>query len=992
MENAPHFVARAAELAFLESALQSMLQGQGQVRLVAGKAGAGKSTLVEEFARRAQENHPNLALAVGICDPQTGSQDPYLPFREILLKLMAAAEPLNQPAGTDQTLSRRMKSVALFSMEAVLAVGPDLAGMVLPGGKFLAQVGRLAVEKAGWLDKFQERVGRQEVRGDLKNASGLTRDQVFEQYINVLKKIASKIPLVLVLDDLHWADEASLDLLFRLCRRLEDSRILLIGTYRPDELGGAASGERHPLEKLINELKRYFGDTLLDLDGVTAQRGRLFVDALLDSDANILGEDFRLALYSHTNGHPLFTVELIRDLRENGGLIKNQAGDWEVGSGLEWSRIPARVEGVIEERLGRLPAPIREELAAASVEGEQFTAEVLAAILSRDLRQLIRELSGDLQRIHQLVESAGLTHVGGQRLSNYRFSHSLIRTYLYENLDTIEMAYLHEEIARVLEEMYGQYAASYAVKLAHHYEMAQVSDKAATYLLEAGRQSAAQFAHQTALEFLVRAEGLLAANRLSDRYDLLETRVQVYDMLGERASQQVALQALLKIAEKLDDPLRLAAAELLQAQYAFDTGNMEQAVNLCQNILERTEVLRSDDPQVVHLHVNTLTLIGQALRLRGNVHEARRQLEQAVSLAEQADFPQGLVQALNHLSMTYWSEGEPANAEPYLEQALQVARELDDPRREWSVLSNLGVIARDEGRSDNAILDYQRALEIARQIGDRLGESTALTNLGEIYFKIGDYSLARQHLTAAQVLAVEIGDRSGAGIAIANLSECSRMLGDLHAAGDFARQALALFQETGFRMGEGIILGNLAAMAQSGGRPDLQKKFAEQSLAVALETSDRYGEGTALNLMAQAMLNLGEHTEAQLLFARAGDLWQSLGDEAGGFQAQLGLATCSQKQNNPAAGKRISELACQLVEQPNTLENLPLGAYLDLYTAIHSMENAEPWQAGCPTAADIANLTRQVLNTRTHRISDPTDRQNFIQKVALNRRVLELPG
>jgi adenylate cyclase len=992
MVDTPVFVAREAELAYLDAALQHILQGRGQLRLISGKAGAGKSSLVGEFVRLAQQSYPDIVQAAGLCDPQTGIKDPYLPFREIMLKMMAAAEPAQPASSPAQPLSKRMKQVAVFSMEAVLEVGPDLAGMVLPGGKFLAQVGRLAVEKTGWLDQFRERFNRQEIQGDLKIASGLTQDQVFEQYSNVLKKIAASVPLILVVDDLHWADAASLELLFHLCRRLENSRILLVGTFRPEELGVGSGGERHPLDKLINELKRYYGEILLDLDAATTERGRQFVEALIDAEPNDLDEIFRRSLFSHTRGHPLFTVEILRDLRESSGVVQSPGGKWIASPQLDWRRLPARVEGVIAERISRLPVTVQEELTVASIEGELFTAEVVAALLERDERQLVRRLSGELQRIHQLVESDRLVHVGSQRLATYRFSHSLIWKYLYDRVDAIEKAYLHEETAKTLESLYGAFTQAYAIQLAYHYEQAQVSDKAATYLLIAGQQSAERFAHETALEYLVRAEGFLSGSRIADRIELFETRVKIYAVLGDRTRQKDALQEFIKLAGLTRDSLQIASARFYEGQYALDTGDLDGAVEIGSHLLREINDLQPGTPAVEQLRVNASTLMGQGLRLRGSIPEARQLLAQAVDWAQQAEYLHGQVLALNQLSMTYWSEGDYASAEPYLEDALSITQQLDDPHREWSVLSNLGVIAREQGRSQEAITFYSRALEIARKIGDRMGESTALTNLGEIHFQIGDYTLARRYLTDAEKLAAEIGDRSGAGISLANLGECARALGDLPLAGKFARQAFTLFQKTGFRMGQGIILGNLALMAQTSGRADLQRKFAEQSLAVALEVSDRYGEGTSLNLLAQAMFATGETEEAGLLFARASDVWSKQEDAVGLFQAQLGLAGCALHRGDASAAQLVMDLASQLAAQPDSLEKLPLEVYLELYTTLAQLEKNQSLGDGALPAQDLARLARQVLETRAGRITDPADRQAFLQNVALHRRVLALAG
>ena len=156
--------------------------------------------------------------------------------------------------------------------------------------------------------------------------------------------------MLLIIDDLQWADTASLSLLFHLGRRLQGSRVLLLAAYRPDEVDLRRGGERHPLQKLVAEFRRTYGDMCLDLDQVE-ETGRAFMDAFLDSEPNRLGEGFRNVLFQHTAGHPLFTIELLRAMRERGDLFRDESGRWTAGPVLDWDTLPASVEGVIEERL-----------------------------------------------------------------------------------------------------------------------------------------------------------------------------------------------------------------------------------------------------------------------------------------------------------------------------------------------------------------------------------------------------------------------------------------------------------------------------------------------------------------------------------------------------------------------------------------------------------------------------------------------------------------
>jgi predicted ATPase len=225
----------------------------------------------------------------------------------------------------------------------------------------------------------------------------------------LLTAVARQRPLLLVLDDLRWADAGSISLLFHLRRQLVGSRILIVGSYRPSEVAlrrespltsdashpRSGQHERHPLQPVVYEFQRRFGQVEVAL-GQTGDRR--FVEAFLDSEPNHLDATFRQTLYERTQGHALYTVEMVRGMREREDLVQDESGRWVEGRTVDWASLPAQVEGTIAERIARLPAALRGTLQVASVEGETFTAEVVAQIQGIAEREIVRQLSGELAR------------------------------------------------------------------------------------------------------------------------------------------------------------------------------------------------------------------------------------------------------------------------------------------------------------------------------------------------------------------------------------------------------------------------------------------------------------------------------------------------------------------------------------------------------------------------------------------------------------------
>ncbi|HSR29228.1 MAG TPA: AAA family ATPase, partial [Anaerolineae bacterium] len=445
------FVGRQQELEGLEGHLAKTLAGQGQICFVTGQAGSGKTALVRHFIQQALATDPDLVVAMGSGNAQTGVGDPYLPFREALA--MFCGDTAAQQAASKIAPENvdRLRAVLVRSVQVLVEVAPDLIGVFVPGVTLLGTVGKAVVEKAGWMDQLDELA-----KPKIAPAGPMVeQSRIFEQYTAYLQRLSTKTPIILFLDDLQWADSASIGLLFQLGRRLETSRILILGAFRPNDVALGRGDGRHPLEPVVHELTRYHGDVTVDLDAIPETACRQFVDAVLDAEPNELGQAFREALFHQTGGNALFTVELIRALQERGALVREGDWYWREGPALDWDALPARVEGVFAERISRLGEELTQLLTVGSVEGEQFTAEVVARVQAINDRQAIRELSDNLQRRHRLVSAQGLVQYGSLQLSLYRFLHNLFQQYLYGSLDEAQRAYLHRDVGEVIETLFS---------------------------------------------------------------------------------------------------------------------------------------------------------------------------------------------------------------------------------------------------------------------------------------------------------------------------------------------------------------------------------------------------------------------------------------------------------------------------------------------------------------------------------------------------------
>jgi predicted ATPase len=313
------------ELETLDRAIQEVAAGRPQVVFVTGEAGTGKTALLREFARRAWDAVSGPVVVFGHCNAHTGVGDPYLPFREVLGQIAGDVESRWSAGALTTEQARCLWNLLPVTAEAITRSSPDLIDTLIAGsslvGTALAYARSAPIEVAA----LQEIVSR---KAQLPPDASLQQADLFEQLARVLQVIARQRPLVIVVDDLQWADSGSASLLFHVSRRLPGHCVMIVGAFRPSEIAQGRGGERHPMEPVINEVRALYGQYEVDLE---CAEGRGFVEALLATEPNRLSPAFLDALLRQTQGHALFTIELLRGLQERGALVRDDQGFWVDG-------------------------------------------------------------------------------------------------------------------------------------------------------------------------------------------------------------------------------------------------------------------------------------------------------------------------------------------------------------------------------------------------------------------------------------------------------------------------------------------------------------------------------------------------------------------------------------------------------------------------------------------------------------------------------------
>jgi len=689
--SAPQFFARESELELLGRCLEDTITGGNKLLFITGEPGSGKTTLVKEFLHQSIPRHPRLVAAYTNCNAFTGTIDPYLPFIEILSMLTGDVDRAGTISSEDLDAATRLWSNAPEAVQALIESGPDLVNRFVAGEELLARARVLPHIQTERLEKILEK-NSSRLSQTLPGCGGMQQSVLFEQVLAVIKRIAHQHLLILALDDLQWVDADTVNLLFFLCRRLIGSRVMILAIYREEGLTDNVSGKTSPFLSLLRELQTSQSGQRIDL---SQSDGRQFIQCLVDSEPNLLGERFRETLERVTGGLPLFSIELLRAMQARGDLKRNNDGQWIEAGQLNWDQLPPRVESVIAEQVDQFPVAWQNMLAVASVEGDDFAAETIGQVLSLDPGELVQQLSGPIARHHRIVYATGIQQLAGEGacLSHYRFRHHLFQQYFYFRQDLVERAHQHRAVGYALEALYGDQKGEYAISLAHHFEQAGMRDKAAYYLLQAGKNAVTIFANERAIAHFYKGLALLHETPPSPERDQQELGLLIAmsaPLITTEGYTSLELEQILARARELvrmneNDPNLFWVLSFMKSYYNI-RGDPQNSKEIAAQILKLS--IRSKNASwMVTAHSRMLS----NCLYYGHWDSLQKHLKQALRLYHREK--QSMVHhqlgsdpignALSYASIGTWIMGYPDQALSYCQMSLDLARDLSHPMVSW---------------------------------------------------------------------------------------------------------------------------------------------------------------------------------------------------------------------------------------------------------------------------------------------------------------------
>jgi|GEM_PF-1962337 tetratricopeptide (TPR) repeat protein/GTPase SAR1 family protein len=707
------FVGRSIELQKLQYYLGLASQNIPQICFIAGEAGSGKSTLVQKFLSESEKQNDNLIFAIGECSGQVGVFEPYLSFKILIqsfIKLLDKAKDKKQES---------LKKFARLSAQTIIEVAPDLIGNLIPGGLLISKGLDILIEKTNIKNEILADKATKNFFELQDNQ--ISQQEICQQYTSFLHEISKNYIVVLVIEDLHWADQSSINLLFHITRYLKEGHILILGTYRPEDIKIRHDEIRHPLESVLNEIKRYRGDVGVDLNQITTEKRIEFINSLIDTEPNDLQKGFRDKFFELTEGNALFTTELLYYMKENEYLQINSENKWVVNKDFTWDHIPSRVEAVIKERVDRLNDELKKTLTIASVEGENFTAQVVGRLEEVNDRLILNRLSSQLAKRHHLIEEDLISEVSTKNdLAFFKFSHSLIQQYIYNEIGAAEKRILHKGIAEALENLYGEDAHMVSSQLAKHYEEARMMEKAVTYYIMAGNKSLQISAFREAKIFF---EHALSFEVTKERGTLLRKIGIAYYGLGLLEKAKLSFEQSINI-NQIENPLLAAESEAWLGRVLVDFGDFHLAKDIIEHGLASAE--SSNNELFAHL-LNELAYVNMSLEFLDIAENLNRK---SLEICENNGYSSLLAKVLYDLGCCLHIKGDFSEATAILNKGINIAQNTKSKSIEAYCHNELGWINYDIQKFDVSLTAFSMGLSIAKNIDNKWLICESLNGLG----------------------------------------------------------------------------------------------------------------------------------------------------------------------------------------------------------------------------------------------------------------------
>ncbi len=869
-------VGRDTEFKLIKDALGKLQGGQGGACFISGTAGLGKTRLLIELKKLIASSNLSIAIMEARCHVHSETI-PYAPFLQILKEIFAITDHDSRETVLTKLLAKSREMFADDWQEVL----PYLSSL------FSIRFADFSVLEKDEAEKLDEKIKYLEPKN--------LRIQLFLSMKKVFASLVASKPLLLVIEDYHWIDKESLELIefiFASKRVVtgEQTRlpILFLGLTRVEKEKECYKTK----ENLKNRLGANFKEVILN--ALDADAGTRLIYNLL----NIPGitEKFKDKILDKAEGNPFYVEEIIRSLIDSGRLIFAR-GIWSLNpeaGDLDKLTIPDNIQAVIASRLDRLDNDLKGVLQVAAVIGRNFYTQILERLCG--LESLILTV-----HLATLEDYEYISEYPRQTESEYAFRHPLLQEVIYNSLLKKKRKKLHRNAGEAIESIYHNRIDDFTELLAYQYSNSDDLDKAIEWTTKAGEKTKGQYANDEAVGFFENVIKLIKDKHHSTTTlppSAAKNLCVAYEAIGDIYILKAEYTLALKYFEMMERVMvkdeiiqsrsRRRVADIYQKQGKFDKA---------LGILDEVEAKLKTDSVEVKIEKAEICF------LRSWVCWGRSQNQQGVDEAEKGLRIIDKVDTDNKIERDMLNE---AKARGYNSSGLNLYQ---------------------MGKYEKAIEAYQKFLSMGKDIGNKRIVGVANHNLSMVYSVMGEYDRALEYLQKSIKISEEIGDKQSIGINLGNQGNIYHQRADYEKAVELYQEFLKISEEIGYKHGVAIAVVNLGTVHKDKGDFEKAIELYMQKLSLSGELGDKNGAGIAMFHIGDTYLKRGDREKAQEFLVKSKNLFTEINNRLALINVYSALAELKILENDMAEAIKYADLAREFAEELKTRSGLALCYY-----------------------------------------------------------------
>ncbi len=703
------------------------------------------------------------------------------------------------------------------------------------------------------------------------------QENLFDNVLFGLKRLSNEKPVVLFIDDLQWADHTTLSLLHYLSRNIKDDRILILGTYRPEDIINKGDDDEHRFKRLKQNMSREDLYAEIRLERLSRDDSKEIISEILEEIE--LEDEFTDKIYDGSEGNPFFILEMLELLVDEGYIVKKEES-WVLDKDIGSIDTPSRVNDVIERRIDRLTDREESILCCASVDGEKFSSDIIGEVLDIERIDLLQELN-KIEKKYRLIHSFD---------GRYEFDHGTIREVLYDDINVELRKEYHRSLAEAYESKKSEYK-KYLETIAHHFYEAD-DKRGVDYLIDAAEKAKDRYANEEAVSFYKKALSLADDGNVDISKKANQGLGDIYNTVGEYEKALESYKSSLESVEKDTERSKLYVSIVKNLR---DMGDYQEALEYADKGLTLTsndkkakcELLKEkgwifihqgkyeDAEDVLKDSEKTAEEI-RDIKEKGDVYKAfsalyyhkaeyqrsENYLKEAIDIFKEIDDAKKLSACYNNLGLIYSKIGEAKKALTFQKQSLEIEKEIGHKRNIAISLNNIGNIYKDSGDIEEGLENHKKSLKIKREIGDRYGVATSLNNIGNIYLYQGKSKKAIESQKEAMEISREIGYKEGIEISSSNLGYIYLNEDKLDKALEHYRRSLEIKKKIGRKNGMAEILSELSEVLVKKGKIEKAKGKAERAVEIAEEVDSEAAKASSKRALGMVHRELHDHDKA----------------------------------------------------------------------------------------------------------------------------------